>query len=206
MTLWRRTRTEVAGAWRSLRYDLGRGQHRRPRRAMAATAFGALAVAGATGSYFAVVNGIGALAGEPAAEPYPLAAAVPGSTPQELSNEGFGAGSSRRPALPARGPVRVIPIPVPAATTATPVRPAVTTSGTPRRTTVAATTPTGPEPCDCLTPPVPTPTAAPTYSPSATPSATEEPTLHPTMAPPTATDSAPASLEASKGTRPAQHR
>ncbi|HET6531081.1 MAG TPA: hypothetical protein VFH03_10780, partial [Actinoplanes sp.] len=24
MTLWRRTRTEMAGAWRSLRYDLGR--------------------------------------------------------------------------------------------------------------------------------------------------------------------------------------
>jgi hypothetical protein len=35
MTLWRRTRNEAAGAWRSLRYDLGRrepGRHAPPRR------------------------------------------------------------------------------------------------------------------------------------------------------------------------------
>ncbi len=125
MSLWRRTRTEMAGAWRSLRYDMGRrpastgtpaaapapdvtstgmstfggapaadahtGQHgyaRPPRRTAAVAAFGVLAVVGAAGSYFAVVNGLGAMFGErPAnAEAYPLTVAAP---PREAPVSGY---------------------------------------------------------------------------------------------------------------------
>ncbi|MEV4704847.1 hypothetical protein [Actinoplanes sp. NPDC049316] len=219
MTLWRRTRTEVAGAWRSLRYDLGRrepdetgaragippahpdvtstgystfggagltgglhtsygpGYARRPRRLVAVTAFGTLAVAGAAGSYFAVVNGLGAMLGEqPAgAEPYPLAAAAPDGTTGETSNEGLGRGPQEAPA-PAEAPaaagtVRTVPHTL--ATTGTPDSRGAVVLPTPRRTSVHRTSPaTAPTPCDCLTPPVPTPTAAPStpHSPSPTPS------------------------------------
>lgn len=220
MTLWRRTRTEVAGAWRSLRYDLGRreteesgepagprqtfqdvtstglntfggaaltgGLHtsygaehaRRPRRAVAVTAFGTLAVAGAAGSYFAVVNGLGALLDEqPAgAEPYPLAAAAPDGGAPEASNEGFGRGSAPSPgpvgadavADVAPGTVRTVPHTL--ATTGTPAGRDVAPS--PRRTTVDPTPPVTEPPSCCLAPPVPTPTAAPSTpdSPSPTPS------------------------------------
>jgi hypothetical protein len=70
----------VAGAWRSLRYDLERRQSRKddgeettdlifpeygtaqpPRRLLAAGGFGALAIAGAAGTYFAVATGLGLL-------------------------------------------------------------------------------------------------------------------------------------------------
>ncbi|MEU8614167.1 hypothetical protein AB0C29_39890, partial [Actinoplanes sp. NPDC048791] len=153
MTMWRKARTEVAGAWRSVRYDLGRPEPDadgpaaggtaaggtaaggtavrpgaghpdvtstgfstfggagltgglrtsygeqlvpRPRRIAAVSAFGVLAVAGAAGSYFAVVNGIGALVGEkPAgAEPYPQAAEAPRGSEGELSNSGLGRGTA----------------------------------------------------------------------------------------------------------------
>jgi len=111
MTLWRRTRTEVAGAWRSVRYDLGRpgsgdpdltpfgetGTHRyapvrRPHRLVAFAAAGTLAVAGATGGYLAVVTGAGTPGGadEAAGEPYPLAAAAPGTGRGDRSHEGLG--------------------------------------------------------------------------------------------------------------------
>ncbi|MEV4637298.1 hypothetical protein AB0J80_08100 [Actinoplanes sp. NPDC049548] len=212
--IWRRTRNEVAGAWRSLRYDLGRrdaepqpahtgaapafqdvtatgfstfggagitdglrtsyshDQARHPRRLVAVTAFGVLAVAGATGSYFAVVNGLGALLSDQGgAEPYPLAAAAPGGDHGELSHEGLGRGSAQEtvPAPePTAGTIRVLPNP--AGATAAP--PVTRTAPKPRRTTVAGTAPE-PDPTDCcLAPPVPTPTAAPSppHSPSPTPS------------------------------------
>ncbi|RSM64996.1 hypothetical protein DMB66_18185, partial [Actinoplanes sp. ATCC 53533] len=138
MTLWRKARTEVAGAWRSMRYDLGRPEPDadvpgpgtgagypdvtstglstfggagltgglrtsyggqlvpRPRRLAAVSAFGVLAVAGAAGSYLAVVNGIGALVGDQpeGAEPYPLAAEAPRGTEGDLSNSGLGRGAA----------------------------------------------------------------------------------------------------------------
>lgn len=222
MTLWRRTRNEVAGAWRSLRYDLGRhepdageaspgaGAERdagypdvtstglstfsgsgvtggllmspaeefasRPRRLAAVSAFGALAVAGAAGSYFAVVNGVGSLiSDEPAGtEPYPLAAEAPRGGEGELSNSGLGRGTAVLPGRPAAtagttpGTIRLLPT----ASATTPTVPAAPRPR-PRQTTVERTTPaTGPTACHCLTPPVPTPTApVPTpHSPSATPS------------------------------------
>ena len=236
MTLWRRTRTEVAGAWRSLRYDMGRretgsgtsdgvrpaayedvtstgfhtfggagltgglhtsygpGYARRPRRAVAVTAFGTLAVAGAAGSYFAVVNGLGALLDDqPAgAEPYPLAAAAPGDGPAETSNEGLGKGTAPSPgtAHTASGTIRTVPHGL--ATTGTPaVRNPLPV---PRRTTVDRTRPPAEPPSCCLAPPVPTPTAAPPapHSPSPTPSPSApdddspspEPTEDPTSADP----------------------
>jgi hypothetical protein len=219
MTLWRKARTEAAGAWRSVRYDLDRpepdadqpagspstghpevtstGFHTfggagltgglrtsygeqlvpRPRRLAAVSAFGVLAVVGAAGSYFAVVNGIGALVGEqPAgAEPYPLAAEAPRGTEGDLANSGLGRGTAnaagRAPAAagpaaePAPGTIRVLP------TTAAgvPVPPQVAVPR-PGRTTVGAEPET--RPTCCLNPPVPTPTVpVPTpHSPSATPS------------------------------------
>ncbi|MFI5933329.1 hypothetical protein [Actinoplanes sp. NPDC051494] len=254
MTLWRRTRNEVAGAWRSVRYDLGRPEPaeenvtsaglstfggtgtfgatgtlggtgtfpstrpfkpaharpapvRRPRRVVAVTAFGALAVAGATGSYLVVADGAGALGGDGVAgEPYPLAAAAPG---RDLSNEGFGRGAAILPGVvdvptpPTAGSTIQVITPTTAVTTdPTPTGPTpagtratVTTTPVPARTTVVATTPATPEPkpCDCSSPPAPTPatatpdpgipvpTPAPVDPPVPTP-ATESPSTEPSTA------------------------
>jgi len=102
-------RTELTAAWRSLRYDIDRWRARRasaevttelvfpenarpaPRRRLLATAgFGAFAVVSAVGTYFGVVNGLGAiLAPEAAAQEAPPAA-VAGA-----------AGTGSRPADPA---------------------------------------------------------------------------------------------------------
>ena len=132
MSLWRRARTEVAAAWRSVRHDLGRpGPNARPgawlpqvtppggageqfvpapRRLVAVSAFGVLAVAGAAGSYFAVINVIDSLAGDrtAGAEPYPLAAETPGRTQGDQANTGLGRGTAttagRVPAADHRAP------------------------------------------------------------------------------------------------------
>ena len=99
MSLWRMACNELAGVWRSLRYDLRRRSDadarrtapfddatsnevstfggpgtdpysvhdeyaRPPRRLVAVSAFGLLALVGAAGSYFAVVNGLGDLLAE----------------------------------------------------------------------------------------------------------------------------------------------
>jgi hypothetical protein len=201
MSLWRRTRTEVAGAWRSLRYDMGRRpQHtaagpaapapdvtstgmstfggvptggtgeeheryaRPPRRVAAVAAFGVLAVTGAAGSYFAVVNGLGALLGGPAAtEPYPLAVAAPPDRPRDEADSVSGMG---RGSAPRAGATTAVP--VPPRTIAAPA-----TGPAPARPAPRPTRPADPgTPADgdcCLAPPVPTPTAPP--SPSPTPSA-----------------------------------
>ncbi|MEU7902346.1 hypothetical protein [Actinoplanes sp. NPDC049118] len=223
MTLWRRARNEVAGAWRSVRYDLGRpdpdavkaspvpdaearyqdvtstgmstfgglgtGGLRtsygdevvpRTRRLAAVAAFGALAVAGAAGSYFAVVTGIDALvADKPAGtEPYPLAAEAPRGSGDDQSNSGIGRGVDAAPGGPAPATAAAMPgtiraLPTTAGATAarqrvTPPRP---------RTTVEGGTPVTRVTVCCRIPPVPTPTApVPTpHSPSATasPSASE---------------------------------
>ena len=252
MTLWRKTRTEVAGAWRSVRYDLGRpepeagapdaspaaspdagypevtstgfhtfggagltgGLHTsygeqlvpRPRRLAAVSAFGVLAVAGAAGSYFAVVNGIGGLVGDsPAgAEPYPLAAEAPRGSRSDLSNSGLGRGTAnaagQAPAAagapaaePAPGTIRVLPT----TAGAVPVPPEATVPQ-PRQTTVGGRPETRPTGC-CLNPPVPTPTVpVPTpHSPSVTPAPTTsapdgsespEPSESPSSAAPTGSD------------------
>ena len=228
MTLWRKARTEAAGAWRSMRYDLGRPEPDagepgpgtgagpgagypdvtstglstfggagltgglrtsygerlvpRPRRLAAVSAFGVLAVAGAAGSYLAVVNGVGALVGDKpvGVEPYPLAAEAPRGTEGDLSNSGLGRGTANAAGPPAAAPttaaelasgaVRVLP-----ATTAAPAAPQVVAPRSPRSPVagkpVAGDPEIRPTAC-CPNPPVPTPTVpVPTpHSPSATPS------------------------------------
>ena len=212
MTLWRKTRTETAGAWRSLNYDLGRrdgepsdvgdrspdgrdvtstgmntfggvaesvahhgdlgGYRRSPRRAVAVAAFGTLAVAGAAGSYFAVVNGLNALLTDrPAtAGPYPLA--IGDTTADQVSsNAGLGKGAG--------GPAAAAPVvAVPPAATAAGVPVTTTTQPAPRLPAVTRTAPArpGPQPtdaCDCDSPPVPTPTSAPSTTSSTTPTPTD---------------------------------
>jgi len=216
MNPWRRTRNELAGAWRSVQYDLGRrsdaedaypvadvtstgmctfggdlaigsigsgapinATQRPPRRMVAVGAFGVLAVAGAAGSYFAVVNGLGSLfAEEPAgAEPYPLAAAAPPPA-EAASTAGLGRGTAR-PAGPPPPPA-ILVLPTTAASTGTTAAPAHAPArnnvAQPRRTATPAA-PATPE-CDCVTPPIPTPTApapTPTPSPSTSPSDSAEP-------------------------------
>ncbi|MEV1287936.1 hypothetical protein [Micromonospora sp. NPDC049679] len=75
MSTWQGVRRELAGAWRSLRYDLARrptatrhpygsadwAEGRKPRRLLAMSGIGMLAVVGAIGTYFGVVIGLGAL-------------------------------------------------------------------------------------------------------------------------------------------------
>jgi hypothetical protein len=212
MSLWRSTRNEVAGAWRSLRYDMGRrtpedappapapvrapdvtstgmstfagaaaephrpehtgGYVRSPRRVLALSAFGVLAIVGAAGAYFAVVGGLGAvLQPGPAPQPYPLAAAAPTDGPDTEADSVTGLGRGPEPAAPARTAAAHAPAVV---LTAPP--PARVPAGAPpveREFPPLPGTPGGDD-CDCLTPPVPTPTAPP--SPSPTPSADPSPT------------------------------
>jgi hypothetical protein len=204
MNLWRTTRTEVAGAWRSLRYDMSRRQPgpepdvtpysdvtstgmstfggpvdelrtgyqefgRPPRRMVAVSVFALLTVAGAAGSYFAVVNGLGALLRErpPAPQAYPMAAAAPPAGAGAGATAGIGHGDPPARARVARArpeTTATAGATSPAAVPTTAVVPAAPRHTTPERGTRPTRTP-----CTCVTPPVPTPTA-PSTSPSATPS------------------------------------
>jgi hypothetical protein len=227
MSLLRRTRNEMAGAWRSLRYDVGRrtgepmdqdrepapditstgmstfggvaGEHPReecdefarpPRRLVAASAFGVLAVAGAAGSYFAVVNGLGALLGdEPAGpQPYPLAAAAPTAGADTVAGStagmGRGATSVRRAPAVAAAPAATTGVALPATTLRKPTRSGQRPAAKPAEP--GATT--WPD-CDCLTPPVPTPTAPPPPSPAPT---TASPSADPNSSEPSPDDTASA--------------
>jgi hypothetical protein len=243
MNPWRRTRSELAGAWRSVRYDLGRrrvpaapqpapvadvtstglstfggplaedlslgfdpGYRRRPpRRAVAVSAFGVLTVAGAVGSYFAVVNGVGSLLSAPAAgTPYPLAAAAPTTKAEAAATAGMGRGSAERPnAGRARAgtPAPTVTVAVPAGTA--PVRvhvlPRTPHTAPARRTTAAG----GPD-CDCLTPPVPTPTAPSPPGPRS-PSPSPSPTSASPSESPTASAEPSRSDEGAHGGHGAEH-
>jgi hypothetical protein len=196
MSLWRTARGEVAGAWRSLRYDLqrrsdadqrsaagtepygvddlwgdapdfGDAYDRPPRRLLAVTVFGLLALVGAAGSYLAVVSGLGLLlTDEPAPNTYPLAAEAgpaPVATGRQTPTSRLGYGSSIAPApapqaAPRRTKATVSATPKPRPTTSTTVT-------TPLRT-VAPTL----SPCRC-SPPAPTPTFPGSAGPSGSPSA-----------------------------------
>jgi len=105
VTTWRGVRKELEGAWRSVQYDLARARSRRrdgeettelifpeqdrpPRRLRATGGFALVSLAGAIGTYFAVVNGLGALlATGPTAEQETPASVVAGAE-----------GTGRRPA------------------------------------------------------------------------------------------------------------
>jgi hypothetical protein len=238
MSVWRRSRNEVAGAWRSLRYDMGRrpgpapasagaaapdvtstgmstfggvpagdtgAEHDRyarpPRRVAAVAAFGVLAVTGAAGSYFAVVNGLGALLGGPAAaEPYPLAVAAPPDQPRDEADSisGMGRGSAPRAAA-------TTVVPVPPRTVAAPATgPAPAQAAPPPTEDADPGTPASGEDCDCRTPPVPTPTAPP--PPSPTPTAGELPEPEPSDTSPTASDSPSAEPGAGDDESPVSER
>ncbi|MDQ7911436.1 hypothetical protein RB614_43810 [Phytohabitans sp. ZYX-F-186] len=192
----RNVRRELSGAWRSLRYDLSRRSARRldeatteviypdyepprrPRRiVLTATTFGALSLAGAAGTYFAVVNGLSALASEDTAPPNRLPAV---------------AGQAASPGPTARG---VAPVPSPTPSRGVPVRatPSPTGRGALGRATVRPPTPS--PSCACVTPPVPTPTSPPPVDetpdppvssspPAPTASASPEPTPGPSDPPP----------------------
>jgi hypothetical protein len=192
MSLWRIARDEVAGAWRSLRYDLRRrsdadtrnghpggmlddvfGDYdeddRPPRKAVAVSVFGLLALVGAAGSYFAVVNGLGTLLAEPPAGPdaYPLSAGaqVPEAAERQGPTSRLGYGSSIAPSpAPQAAPVR---------RKARPTR-ETTPEPTRRVSSPARTVTASPSPCRC-SPPAPIPTfpsghPSASVSPSATPS------------------------------------
>ena len=201
MNLWRITRTEVAGAWRSMRYDMGRRPAEppagdagpdvtstgmstfavavdnatgAPRRLVAVSAFGLLAVTGAAGTYFAMAGGLGSLLSEKPAEPrpYPLAAAAPPAAGSAAaSTAGLGRGPAidtgpAAPAPPAAGPV--------VAAAATPAAvPGRTLPRSPRVMPERAK-PVPPRPCACPAPPVPTPT-----EPDPSPSASQSPSVSP---------------------------
>jgi hypothetical protein len=204
-----------------LRTSYGEQLVPRPRRLAAVSAFGVLAVVGAAGSYFAVVNGIGALAGEPpaGAEPYPLAAEGARGSQGELANSGLGRGSAnaagRAPAGTSTAPAtRIITLPAgkaPAGAAPAGAAPAGTVPAgepQPRRTTAPSRPGTTPDGC-CLNPPVPTPTApVPTpHSPSATPSPTvSEPEDSGSPQPSESPSSADATAPDDSGTEPGERR
>ncbi|RZU52906.1 hypothetical protein EV385_4790 [Krasilnikovia cinnamomea] len=92
MNPWRRTRVELAGAWRSVHYDLrrwltqgrapGGGAHRAggsvtPRRMVVASAFGLVIAAGAGGGYLALGTGATPSVPPGGAPPYPSTAGGP---------------------------------------------------------------------------------------------------------------------------------
>jgi hypothetical protein len=203
MSLWRIARDEVAGAWRSLRYDLRRRsdadtrtdhasgmlddafqdyeQDRPPRRLVAVSAFGLLALVGAAGSYFAVVNGLGTLLAEPPAGPdaYPLAAEA-GPLPEAAERQGptsrLGYGTSIAPSpAPQIAPIRKKARPAPE-TTAEPAD---------RVTSPARTVTASPSPCRCSPPaPIPTfPSGHPSASVSVSPSASVSASVSPSPSP-----------------------
>jgi hypothetical protein len=196
MNLWRKTRTEVAGAWRSVRYDMGQRPAEpaagddvtstgmstfagvvdqatgSPRRLVTVSAFGALAVAGAAGTYFAVAGGLGALLTETpaAAQSNPLAAAAPPAGDASTAGMGQGRSTVSRPEAPAAPALAATPVASAAASAAVPSRVLPRAARIPpeRRK------PPAPAPCECPAPPVPTPTE-PSGSPSASPSPSPSP-------------------------------
>ncbi|SDZ06861.1 hypothetical protein SAMN05444365_105150 [Micromonospora pattaloongensis] len=173
MSTWQGVRREMAGAWRSLRYDLTRraaakrraerpvaGENgHRARRLLAMAAFGLLAVVGATGTYFGVVAGLGALlsASQPPVEPVPAAV---------------------RPDRPVTEDVALTPDPTrhPAVSASpAPARPG-TPSPSPSRESGRVPAPASPSPSAARTPFTPPRTSPTTVPSSSSPSATPSPT------------------------------
>lgn len=206
MSLWRSVRGEMAGAWRSICYDLGRRPAERdpepdvtstglntfpgslvdlpagppetdarpPRRFVAVTAFCALAVCGAAGSYLVATT---AFAGR--MSDTTVAAAAPPARLEardEADRDGV-AGMGLVPETPGKRRVAAPPVATTASTAGGVVQPQVTATRPAVRAGAAGSTtaPVTADPgCDCETPPAPTPTAPP--SPSASVSDSASPT------------------------------
>ncbi|GGN91446.1 hypothetical protein GCM10010112_77650 [Actinoplanes lobatus] len=202
MSLWRNVRGEMAGAWRSVCYDLGRRpagrdpqpdvtstgmstfpgslvdlpgepprtDARPPRRFVAVTAFCALGLTGAAGSYLAATTTFaGEMAERPSAPPA-VAAPLP---PDEVEPVGGVAGMGAVPVARERRP-RVVTKITPTSVRST----ARTTAPTTRRAVTRPPTPG----CDCETPPAPTPTAAPSAT-SAEPDISASPSASGSVSP-----------------------
>ena len=193
MTGWRRVRAEVAGAWRSLRYDvdrliaaraagrdspravMGGGVRRSPRRMVAVAAFGVFAVVGAVGCYVTVVNGLGPLLAQESAEVAPYPQVTPGPRTPAPSTHLGAAPVKRSPR--AKAPAKpVIPTKAPAKRVA-PVKRVAPTKTRARR--AAATRPRvhHATPHRSISPTKSTP---PPKKPAATPPPSASPTLQPT--------------------------
>jgi hypothetical protein len=185
MSLLRRIRAELAGACRSVRYDLGRrpvavsahgpdvtstGMNtfggcdfdepspRSPRRAAAVTALGILTVMGAAGAYLAVVNGLGSLMREtPAsADTFPPRPAV---TSTITPVTGIGGGPAPRHVATARPTTKAVPRRV-APQSKRNVSPIRTTNPASLLAYPPVPTPTAPAP-PAVTPPPPPPGSNP---------------------------------------------
>jgi hypothetical protein len=204
VTTWRRLRKEFVGAWRSVQYDFERARkrgtaggdttelifpehHRPPRRLLATGGFAVASVAGAVGTYLAVVNGLGTLL-EPEAPA--------GETPASVVAGAAGTGQ-RPPATAPETTVRIGreggPLTVAGQRAAggsagswdtrdgvpTGVGPApglVRKPGAPLPEESDAPPGEHPAPTPSADPtPTPTPTDAPSPSPSASPSASDQP-------------------------------
>jgi hypothetical protein len=197
MSLWRRTRSEVAGAWRSLRYDLGRRPPEPPADGPDVTSTGMCTFGVPVGvadpvapvarrpprraaavSAFGLLTVVGAAGaylavvnglGSLLNEQTAAAGTLPPATAATSATADSGIGPSTR-----RPRVRAAPAPTPKASP-TP-EPARTMLTPPAR-------PAGPvrtkKACGCGDPPVPTPTApasTPSPTPSETASASDSPT------------------------------
>ena len=220
MNLWRRFRTELSGAWRSLRYDLGRrppapdggpwvdgpdvtytgmstfgvpvpADERPPRRPLVAVAVVVLlAVVGAAASHVAVAGGLGSLLRGKPAEPRPYPMAAVPADTSGTPAAGLGHAGGRL-ATPGAPPAATPPPGTAAGES--PDEPAPATAAIPPET---------PEPPENGTPPVPTPTAPSTEtrpsagpSPSPAPSPSDSPSATPPSSPPDDIPSAPSSGE-----------
>jgi hypothetical protein len=176
-------RQELAGAWRSVRYDVARrdspsrqrtevlypeydAYQRPPRRGYAAVGLGAVVAAGVAAVYVAVAGGLGALLS-------PIASAVPGlgGGAPAVRSTGTGAPVAQQPAggphavsRPSRVPVRQVP---------SATRPAEVPAVAP------AVVSTCPCPVPVPTPESPSPTTGHSPSPSPSPSVTPSPSASP---------------------------
>ena len=160
---------------------------RRPRRAPAALTVAVLVVAGAAGTYFAVVGGLSVLmtgeAPPPGALPAVSRDAAPAVRPPLAPRRSPAAPRSAAPpsAAPATAAATAAaPDPAPTAPPPAPRPPEV---GRPSR---GVPVPTPAPPCGCPYPPPPPPSASPSPapSPSPSPSPAPTPTAEPTEAPP----------------------
>jgi len=171
---------ELAGAWRSVRYDVARraspsrqptevlypeydAYQRPPRRWYAAVGLGALVAAGIAAVYVAVAGGLGALLS-------PIASAVPGlgGGAPAVRSTGTGAPAARPPVGPSASRV-----------TRAPVRHAAASRPAEAPAVAPSVTSTCPCPAPVPTPQSASPTPEHTTSPPPSPSVTPSPSATP---------------------------
>ncbi|HEY8532850.1 MAG TPA: hypothetical protein VIL44_03095 [Micromonospora sp.] len=197
MSMWQVIRREVAGAWRSLRYDLTRRRSRRRgsgpstrRRPLRVLALAFATAVAAVGTYAAVFTGLTLLLKNGAATP---ALAVPTAHPKPAGEQVLPETS-----LP---PVAVSPVVRPRAGTATPEVPQ---RGQSAPVATARLVPTPPSVPVAPTPDSPTPSApaSSTGTPTPTDSPSDSPTDSPTPTPSQTATSSPSPEESASPSSP----